>query len=425
LLQGKWLSDPDANLKIDDKTFIASFVDGLSERLCIDTDRIYATGLGVGAGLVHFLACDPLFSKRISAFAITNAALYTGLKDNRKDVKDLVSIQWEKCKPSRIPTRILAIHSENNTVNDYFGRPGGTRKRMPVVQWLVEWAMRNECGGAEGQPEKEHEDDMLYLTPLEGGTIHEGAVHMNKLQQAYYKCYETTEEEMVEKFLEAFKDIDLGLKNTTTENETTTEKIESSTTEEGEDKEEKVEQSDIDSTKESTPDNLDVGSAEKNESDIKNDQIDTEKAVENAGEGGNPEWKKPKKDRGIVCLMHYFIKNNGHGWPRVLMKNGSTEQIGSEEVQPTDETPIFDSTVTILDWFKQHKLSDEGRLPAAERMGKQAVNPEGLEAVLNQLGENQDGESTAEHDQESSPENKEAKQGGEKQEKIDRVKDEL
>ncbi|KAF2423331.1 hypothetical protein EJ08DRAFT_652861 [Tothia fuscella] len=368
--ENKWMSDEDANLKIDDKKFVGSVIDGLSDQLCIDPNRIYAAGLGVGAGVVHFLACDPLFSKRISAFAMTNPALYAGLLSPR-GVKDLITLRWQTCKPSRIPIRILEIHSENNTVNHFRAVTTGERRRIPVVHWLVEWAMRNGCGSAAGNPYMEDPDEPMYLTDLEGGTIHEGAIHMGKLQRAYYKCYERSPEEIVAGFMQTFEKLDQGL------------------------------------DKDGEADKLE--SKDKGEEGTKEGTELSKKIAEKVKH--NPEWDKPKKERGIVSIMHYFVKNNGHGWPRVSMKNGTTEQFGPGVAPlPTADAPIFDSTVEVLEWFRTHKLSDEARAPENPER-----DDEVLDKVVDELDEDEDAKSGT----------KTGETKGAKQEMADRIKDEL
>jgi poly(3-hydroxybutyrate) depolymerase len=321
-------------------------IDGLSERLCIDKDRIYATGLGSGGGLVHLLACDPNFSDQFAAFAGTNPVIFAGVID-RRAVKDEITMMWEKCKPARIPIRFLEIHSENNTVSNYWGKsPVGESKhrRMPTVQWLVEWAMRNECGQAMSQPAKENEDDKFYLTDLEGGTIQEGIAVADKLQKAFYKCYQQTEDEKIANFLKSFQieDVDSILAK-----------------EQGETSEE---------TKSKASD----------AAKIKDSKEEVVKELS--------EKDKPKKDRGVVCLVHFFLKNYGHGWPRVLMKEGMTEPIGPNDVA-TDEAPIFDATVEVLDWFSKNKLSDEFHAPNLEGSEDNAnVGDQAIETLVEKLG---------------------------------------
>lgn len=325
-------------MRIDDIPFMISLLDGLLERLCVDTDRIYATGIGSGGGLVHLLACNPTLSSRISASALINPKLYSGIIA-RQGVKDEVALMWGKCKPARIPMRLLEIHSENNTLNNYWAKSKSPRPLMPVVQWLVEWAHRNECGQGTAQPSRVEGREAFYVTPLEGGSIHEGFIHMGKLQQAYYTCYERNEEEMVDSVMKSFLVVDPN------ENSTDT------------------------SGKDNAGDDTETG---------------TRKA---AGYDAEEELRKVElnKDRGVRCLQHFFVKNNKHGWPRVLMKDGATEDISLPDVTVAEDDLVFDSTVEVLKFFDAHKLSDEHRNP--DEKAYKAKMPDLSADALNEISQ--------------------------------------
>lgn len=273
---------------------MADLIDGLTERLCIDRDRIHMAGLGTGGGLSHLMACDPFWSNNTASFALVNPTILSGLV-TQTGVKDEITLLWEKCKPARVPVKILEVHGENNTLNNYWGNTKG-RGRLPTVQWLVEWAMRNECGEAKGMPTKENEKDLLYKTELAYGTIYEGATHPNKLQRAMYRCYALTQQEQIDRYIGSFQVIDK----------------------------------------------------------------EAEKMVPL-----NPDAKDEEKkgDRGDIILEHLFVKNYGHGWPRIAMKNGTTETFETSEKEEMVDAPVFDATKEVLRWFSQHRLSDESRVP--------------------------------------------------------------
>jgi poly(3-hydroxybutyrate) depolymerase len=252
-------------------------------------------GLGTGGGLSHLMACDTFWSNNTASFALVNPTILAGLVMQR-GVKDEITLLWEKCKPARVPVKLLEIHGENNTLNSYWGKSVAKRGRLPTVQWLVEWAMRNECGEARGMPGKEDENDQLYKTELTSGTIYEGQVYANKLQRAMYRCYALTPEEQVEKYIGTFQVID----------------------------KEAAKMVPLDKD----------GKKEENQS-----------------------------ERGDIILEHLFVKNYGHGWPRIVMKDGATETFETAEKEETADAPVFDATREVLKWFSQHKLSDESRAP--------------------------------------------------------------
>lgn len=313
LTQSRWLSDEDANVKVDDKSFVSNVLDGLTERLCIDMDRVHMTGLGTGGGISHLMACDPYWSKKTASFALVNPTILAGLI-TKSGIKDEINMLWEKCKPARVPVRLLEVHGENNTLNSYWGVVSKSKRgRLPVVQWLVEWAMRNECGEAKGMPTK-GENDLLYRTELATGTIYEGATHPNKLQKAMYRCYALTPEEQVQKYVGSFQVIDQ----------------------------------------------------------------EAEKMVPL-----NPDSKEePQKDRGDIILEHVFVKNHGHGWPRIVMKDGKTEAFDTTEKEESEDAPVFDATKEVLRWFSQNKLSDESRTPGVAINYEPVLNDESIAKLV-------------------------------------------
>ncbi|KAF2404231.1 hypothetical protein EJ06DRAFT_453371, partial [Trichodelitschia bisporula] len=141
-----WITDPQVKHPAKDREFIGKLLDLATSSLCIDTDRIYAAGLGSGAGLADTLACLPEFASRIAAFALVNSATYHGPL-NKAAIKDEFTMQWTTCKPERVPMRLLEIHGANNTVYDFFAKGRAKNHgRKSVVEWIVDWAVRNECG---------------------------------------------------------------------------------------------------------------------------------------------------------------------------------------------------------------------------------------------------------------------------------------
>lgn len=316
------------------------------------------TGLGTGGGISHLMACDPFWSNHTASFALVNPTILAGLI-TKNGVKDEVNMLWERCKPARVPVKILEVHGENNTLNSYWGAVAKSRRgRLPVVQWLVEWAMRNECGEAKGMPTKGKEDDLLYRTELTTGTIYEGATHPNKLQRAMYRCYSLTPEEQIEKYVASFQVIDKEAEKMVPLN-----------------------------------------------SDAKEEE---------------------KKDRGDIILEHLFVKNYGHGWPRIAMKDGKTEAFDTTEKEETGDAPVFDVTKEVLKWFSQHKLTDESRAPGVAMNYEPALDDDTIAKLVAGITAQVDkkqkelkrGEGDVEADQDEAVSKEETSEG-------DRIKDEL
>lgn len=115
--------------KTDDLLFTSALMTHLQHRLCIDPQRIYATGFSNGGGFTAQLACH--FADRIAAFGIVSG--------------DYPEVSGG-CSPSR-PASILEIHGTGDHINPYQGRPKSLLlpPYMTVPQWLAQWAQRDGC----------------------------------------------------------------------------------------------------------------------------------------------------------------------------------------------------------------------------------------------------------------------------------------
>lgn len=121
-----WQGAPYAAPGVDDVAFTGDLLDRLEDTLCVDKQRVYATGKSNGAGFVGtLLACR--LADRIAAVAPVAAALYpTG----------------EKCAPSR-PVPVIEFHGTGDTTIPYVGDPD---RGLPAIpDWVAEWAGRDDC----------------------------------------------------------------------------------------------------------------------------------------------------------------------------------------------------------------------------------------------------------------------------------------
>ncbi|KAK8054798.1 hypothetical protein PG993_000025 [Apiospora rasikravindrae] len=100
-----------------DLQFTADLLADLRTRYCIDSARVYATGMSNGAGFVGALACNDTVGGEFAAFAPVAGAYYT----------DAHGPDDDGCKPARDLTPILEFH-------------GGADES--VLSW---WADRNGC----------------------------------------------------------------------------------------------------------------------------------------------------------------------------------------------------------------------------------------------------------------------------------------
>lgn len=111
---------------VDDVAFVNTMLDQIESRLCVDTRRIFATGMSNGGFLSHRLACE--LSSRIAA--VSPVAGVLGITE---------------CHPSR-PMSILQFHGTLDPLVPYDGRPS---LQFPAVEpTIADWAKRSGCAGA-------------------------------------------------------------------------------------------------------------------------------------------------------------------------------------------------------------------------------------------------------------------------------------
>jgi polyhydroxybutyrate depolymerase len=116
-----------------DIDFVVALLEKLEGSLCIDVNRVFATGMSMGGGMANFVGCR--LSDRIAAIAPV-AGTYG-------------PAYGEPCKPDR-PIPVLAIHAKGDHVVPYDG--GAVDKGRlgipPVVSvedWADGWARRDGC----------------------------------------------------------------------------------------------------------------------------------------------------------------------------------------------------------------------------------------------------------------------------------------
>jgi poly(3-hydroxybutyrate) depolymerase len=137
----EWQGDPDATS--DDVGFTLDVINSMESEFCIDTDQIFASGMSNGGGFsANILACDPVASKKIAAFAGVSGAYYQGTTDANCQ-PDTVPV---KCNPGRKPIPILEFHGQTDGVIPYVGGPRRNRCLPSIPHFITSWADRNGLG---------------------------------------------------------------------------------------------------------------------------------------------------------------------------------------------------------------------------------------------------------------------------------------
>lgn len=108
---------------VDDVAFVGDLLDELERLVCVDTDRVYSTGLSNGGFLSHRLACE--LSDRIAGIAPVAGVL--GL---------------EGCAPQR-PVPVIHFHGTFDTIVPYDGSE--SLGFASVAETIAAWSAINGC----------------------------------------------------------------------------------------------------------------------------------------------------------------------------------------------------------------------------------------------------------------------------------------
>jgi len=108
---------------VDDIGFIRAMITRMESDLCVDTHRIYATGMSNGGMISHRIACE--LGDTVAAVAPVAGTLVAS-----------------PCNPSR-PMPIIHFHGTADPLVPYGGNP--LYGMPPVVQMMQTWAERDGC----------------------------------------------------------------------------------------------------------------------------------------------------------------------------------------------------------------------------------------------------------------------------------------
>jgi polyhydroxybutyrate depolymerase len=108
----------------DDVGFVSALLDELERTVCVDLDRVFATGMSNGAMFVHRLGCD--LSDRFAAIAPSGGTLARGFN----------------CAPGPSPkTSIINFHGTRDTTVPFDGTPASDGfLYTPSSQVMAAWA---------------------------------------------------------------------------------------------------------------------------------------------------------------------------------------------------------------------------------------------------------------------------------------------
>jgi polyhydroxybutyrate depolymerase len=121
----------------DDVAFVASAIDWLVARHCVDRSRVYATGLSGGGRMTSWLGC-------VAADRFAAIAPVVGLRAGRPSAADPRKPDPATCHPSR-PLPVIAFAGDKDTTNPIEGG-GAPYWQYPMQAAEARWGALNGCG---------------------------------------------------------------------------------------------------------------------------------------------------------------------------------------------------------------------------------------------------------------------------------------
>jgi polyhydroxybutyrate depolymerase len=154
----------------NDVLFINTLLDALELQLCIDTSRVFSTGISNGAMLSVRLACS--LPNRIAAIAPVAGAYYP---------PDFLNVTTEVC-PGTTAVPLSAFHGTADTIVPFNGGLGGvsgtTNFRLPIdnntpaEDVIADWSAHNRCTGSRQESQVDTEVRLIrYDSCARGATV--------------------------------------------------------------------------------------------------------------------------------------------------------------------------------------------------------------------------------------------------------------
>ena len=151
---------PTASGEPDDLGFIADLLDVLESELCIDSARIFATGMSNGAEMTSRVACS--LSDRVAAVAPVAGVYYPPLSPDIPETPG--------CPALTRAVSLIAFHGTGDTIIPFDGGPGGVAGLQLTLrdiddEIIPEWAALNGCGNV---PVEEQVTEHVLLMRYQG-----------------------------------------------------------------------------------------------------------------------------------------------------------------------------------------------------------------------------------------------------------------
>lgn len=133
-INGQWDLPSVIDRQTSDIVFVYTILDALQTRLCVDTTRVYASGMSLGSAMTLALACIPAPQQRFAAFGGVGASFYRAACDQAPPAP---IIYFHGGKDPIVPVDGGAVKgSPRNSV---------TARVSPAMDNMSDWAAHNGC----------------------------------------------------------------------------------------------------------------------------------------------------------------------------------------------------------------------------------------------------------------------------------------
>ena len=124
-LGGAWAGANYSEATVEqDLQFVWDMLADIRANYCIDSARIYATGMSIGGGFVDTIACNDTVGGEFAAFAPAAGAFYTDNDDN-----------YASCSPAREVTPMMEFHGGRDKDVMYAGGDGEGGSLPNISRW--------------------------------------------------------------------------------------------------------------------------------------------------------------------------------------------------------------------------------------------------------------------------------------------------
>ncbi|KAJ6534019.1 hypothetical protein DFH09DRAFT_1325462 [Mycena vulgaris] len=151
-----WAGAPYSPQDVDDLGFVAALMDSLQNNLCVDSKRIYASGMSNGGGFVGTSVIIWKALRCLRRLPIVSAALYNDTHpfDDCTPGRKIPLITFHGTADETVPYDVLFVSPSVYLIDD----------TVSIPQWRDAWVVRNGCDASTPSDLSDPYDDVVETT---------------------------------------------------------------------------------------------------------------------------------------------------------------------------------------------------------------------------------------------------------------------